>query len=54
MGIGSDSAIRRAHPVLFGSIVLFSLIEVSPSFYLQGARLIGLIDVYFGVANSQI
>ncbi|TFK21644.1 hypothetical protein FA15DRAFT_672402 [Coprinopsis marcescibilis] len=28
MGAGSDSAVRRAHPILFGSIVLFALIEM--------------------------
>lgn len=28
MGAGSDSAVRRAHPILFGSIILFSIIEM--------------------------
>ncbi|KAF6753208.1 hypothetical protein DFP72DRAFT_1010763 [Ephemerocybe angulata] len=28
MGAGSDSTVRRAHPILFGSIILFSIIEM--------------------------
>lgn len=34
MGAGSDSAVRRAHPILFGSIVLFALIEMCVSAWL--------------------
>ncbi|KAH6910983.1 hypothetical protein BKA70DRAFT_1269088 [Coprinopsis sp. MPI-PUGE-AT-0042] len=28
MGVGSDSAVRKGHPILFGSIVLFSIIQL--------------------------
>lgn len=43
MGAGSDSTVRRAHPILFGSLILFSIIEVSArSLFLDGTYSIQL------------
>ncbi|TEB32543.1 hypothetical protein FA13DRAFT_1687274 [Coprinellus micaceus] len=53
MGVGSDSAIRRAHPVLFGSIVLFSLIEMCISAWLT-ARYNSRHDYPFGAVRTRV
>jgi len=53
MGVGSDSAVRRAHPILFGSIVLFSLIEMCVAAWLT-AKYNGNHNYPFGAVRTRV
>jgi hypothetical protein len=53
MGVGSDSTVRRAHPILFGSIVLFSLIEMCVAAWLT-AKYNGNHNYPFGSVRMRV